>query len=394
MTARVAAGASLLLALSLGLLAVLVVLLQLDASVESHPLPGKIPDLVTALAFAVLGAVVTWRRPENLVAWALLLAGLALLLEGNLTSYAQLSLLAKPEAGLPGGAAVGAIANGIWTAIMFAVFLLLVLFPDGRFRSARWRRLTWFVLGGFALTCVGVITAPGNLDPQLELGKRPNPLGLPHPAAVWLAVLAVMGGCLIAVGFAAINLVLRFRRSRGQERLQFKWLAVSAALLLVTLPLALAFNFSGVAGGAFGVAVTALPVSVGVAVLRYRLYDIDVIIRRTLVYGFLTAGLAACYLVAVLVLQHVFASVAGGSNLAIAGSTLVVAALARPARSRVQAAVDHRFYRRKYDAEHTLQAFSARLRDEVDLDALRRELTAVVDETMQPAHVSQWVKTS
>jgi hypothetical protein len=390
-TARVTGAGLALLTVVLGSL---LVVLQLDSSFGSHPLPGKIPDLLTALAFALVGAVLTAKRAGNFVGWALLLAGVALLLEGTLISYGQLSLLAKPEAGLPAGAVVGALATAVWTAIMFAVFLLLVLFPEGRFRSPRWRRLTWLVFGGFALVCFWVTTAPGNLDPALELGKRPNPLGIAHPDVVWIVVLATMVGCLVAVVVAAIDLVLRFRRSRGQERQQFKWLAASAALLVAGLPLAAVFNFSGFGDVLFAAAMAALPISVGVAVLCYRLYDIDVIIRRTLVYGVLTAGLAVCYLGTVLVLQHVFASVAGGSNLAIAGSTLVVAALARPARSRVQTAVDHRFYRRKYDAERTLLAFSAHLRDEIELDALRRELTSVVAETMQPAHVSQWVRGS
>jgi hypothetical protein len=384
-----------LVSLALGLiLAVLVVLVQLDSSFTSPPLPGKIPDLLTTLAFAVVGAVVTSRRPGNLVGWTLVLAGLALLVEGILITYGQLALLAKPEAGLPAGAAVGAIADGLWTALMSAVLLLLVLFPRGEFSSPRRRRLTWLVLGGFAVTWLGIVTTSRNLDPQLGFGKRPNPLLVTDNVAYQLGVFVVMGCCLVAVGVAAIDLVLRFRRSRGQEREQFKWLAASAALLVVTLPIAAAFNFAGVAGAVFGIAIIALPISVGIAVLRYRLYDIDVIIRRTLVYGALTGALAAAYFGIVLGLQQAFASVAGGSGLAVAGSTLAVAALARPARTRIQALVDRRFYRRRYDAERTLAAFSARLRDEVELDALRHELTGVVAETMQPAHVSQWTRAS
>ena len=369
----------------------LVVLLQLDSSYyPEQSLPSSLVDASIPFAFAVVGAVLTLKRPDNLVGWALSLSGLAQLLGGVVGAYAELALLAKPEAGLPGGAAAGAIAGGSWTPIIAGVFLLFLLFPQGRLPSSRWRPVARFVLAGLALVWFVIATAPGHLDPPLEAYE--NPLAFASSKSYFLAVFPVIGICLLSTALAGISLILRFRRSRGQERQQFKWLAASAALFVLALPVAAVFNFSEAAGAAFAVALIAVPVSVGIAVLRYRPYEIDVIVRRTLVYGALTAGLGGLYLRIVLALQQVSSSVAGASDLAIAGSTLAVAALFRPARSRVQAFVDRRFYRGKYDAERTLAAFASHLRDEVDLEALRAELTADVAETMKPAHVSLWLR--
>jgi hypothetical protein len=371
--------------------AVIVALIYLDSSY--HPeqsLLSILSDVTMTLAFVVVGVVVTLKRPDNLVGWALSLAGVGSLAGGVLGGYGELALLAKPRAGLPGGGVAGAISDGSWTPLMAGVFLLLVLFPAGRLPSPRWRPVVWLVLVGFAIVWAVIATNPGHLDPPLD--DFENPLAVTSGDWYALAMFPFIAIGLVSAAVAGVGLVLRFRRSRGQERQQFKWLAGSAAFFVMTLPFATVFNYSGAAGFAMSVALALLPVSVGVAVLRYRLYEIDVIVRRTLVYGALTAGLGGLYLGIVLALQQVFSSVAGGSDLAIAGSTLAVAALFRPARSRIQALVDRRFYRRKYDAERTLAVFASRLRDEVDLDALRVELTAVVAETMQPAHVSLWLK--
>jgi hypothetical protein len=237
---------------------------------------------------------------------------------------------------------------------------------------------------------VVISTAPGDLEPPVDAFE--NPLAFTDNGAYILVIVPVIAFCLVSVAVAAVGLVLRSRRSRGVERQQFKWLAGSAGLLFVTLPFAAAFNYSDVAGFVMTVALIALPVSVGIAVLRYRLYEIDRLISRTLVYGSLTVVLGGAYVGLVLAGQWVFSSFAGGSDLAIAASTLVVAALFLPLRSRLQLLVDRRFYRRRYDAQRTLEAFGARLRQEIELEALTGELCDAVEETMQPAHVALWLR--
>ena len=367
---------------------VLLVLLGSDSSyTPERSLLDSFPDMLMGLSFALVGAVVTVKRPENLVGWALLLAGVGLLVGGVLGAYSELALLAKPEAGLPGGRVAGALAPGSWTPMMAGVFLLLVVFPAGRIPRG-WRRVAALVLSGFAFVWVVISTAPGDLEPPVDAFE--NPLAFTDNEVYILVIFPVIAFCLVNVAVAAIGLILRFRRSRGEERQQFKWLAGSAGLLFVTLPFAAAFNYSDVAGAVMTVALISLPVSVGIAVLRYRLYEIDRLISRTLVYGSLTVVLGGAYVGLVLAGQWVSSSLAGGSDLAIAVSTLVVAALFLPLRSRLQRLVDRRFYRRRYDAQRTLETFGARLRDQVELETLEHELRGVVADTMQPAHVSVW----
>jgi hypothetical protein len=346
-------------------------------------------DTCMALAFVGVGLLLTTKRPRNLVGWALSLAGIGLLVGGALDGYARLALLAKPEAGLPGGAAAAALSGGSWTPLMAGVFLLLVTFPGG-VPSPRWRPVVKLVLAGSALIWAGISLAPGPLDPPFEAFENP----LAPTSGEWslLAIFPVIAACLLSVAAAAVDLLRRFRRSRGDERQQFKWFAASAALLLLGLPVAAAFNYSALAGVAFAVALIALPVSVGVAVLRYRLYELDRIVSKTLVYGALTVILGAGYAGLVLAGQWASSSFAGGSSLAIAVSTLAVAALVLPLRRRLQRVVDRRFYRRRYDAQRTLEAFGTRLREQVELDALAADLRAVVDETMGSAHVSLWLR--
>jgi hypothetical protein len=276
-----------------------------------------------------------------------------------------------------------------------AVALLLLLFPDGRPPSPRWRPVLWLVLGTAVLGSVHVALKPGTLN--TEMLPAANPAGIESLSGLF----DVVNGVLIvpfavALILSAASVIVRFRRSRGEERLQMKWLAFAAGLLiaafLVGILVLVSFGYEDAGGGLVGAALAVVPVAIGIAILRYRLYEIDRVISRTLVYGLLTVVLGGAYAGLVLAGQWAFSSFAGGSDLAIAVSTLVVAALFLPLRRRIQGVVDRRFYRRRYDAQRTLDAFGSRLREQVELGALAADLRGVVDETMQPAHVSLWLR--
>jgi hypothetical protein len=386
--ARVAGAVALLLALTLGLL---IALIYLDSSYEpDESFVGALADPAIAISFALVGAILTLKRPDNLVGWALSLAGVGHLLGLVLAAYGELALLAKPEADLPAGAAAAALSAGAWTPLMAGVFLLILTFPSGRLPTRALRRWAVLVLAGFAVVWFGISTGSGKLESPLDAYE--NPLAVTDSDLYVIAIVPIIPACLLSIAVAAVRSLRLFRRSRGLERQQFKWLAASAGFLLATLPFAAVFNYTQAAGLVFSAALIALPVSVGIAVLRYRLYEIDRLVSRTLVYGSLTVILGGAYAGLVLAGQAVFSSFAGGSNLAIAGSTLVVAALFLPLRARVQRFVDRRFYRRRYDAQRTLEAFGARLREEVDLDEVLAGLHGVVADTLQPAHVSVWLR--
>jgi hypothetical protein len=386
------AAAICILAVSLGLtaIAIAVMLDGSDAYEASKSWPEVATDMLLGLAFPVVGGLIAIKRPGNLVGWALLFPGVALFLEATLLSYAELALLARPENGLPAGEIAAAVGSGAWTALMGGVFALLLLFPDGVLPSRHWRLIAPLILLCLALIWFLISISP-ELDPPFQGFE--NPLALANDAA-YMDVLGfvLVPPCLIAFVAAAIQLIIRARRSSGDEREQFKWLGFAATFLLLSLPPAVFDNWEGLPSLPFGLALISLPVAVGIAVFRYRLYDIDIIINRTLVYGLLTAALGATYFGLVVGLQELLRPVSGGSDLAIAVTTLVVAALFLPARRRVQEAVDRRFNRRAYDAARTIDAFSSRLREQIDLDTLRYELLSVVYETMQPEQASLWLR--
>jgi hypothetical protein len=364
-------------------------------------LVGRDNGLIFAISFggvqvatAVVGAVVALRLPRHPIGWLLLAMGFALGLSATASAYGALGVLGS-HGRLPFDHL--AVWFGEWTfvpVVYGGVVLLLYLFPDGHFVSVRWRRAAFVTA-----VLVTVATAVDALlpGPMEDVSTVDNPVG----ATGWLGDVVtttqsiVDPAALPAFLCAAAALVVRFRRSSGVERQQLKWIV--SALVAVGLGLGLAAGTHGFLGkwtflfGMFSLA--AMPVAVGIAMLRYRLYDIDVVINRALVYGSLTATLAVVYVGSVLLLQRALSDLTQGSGLAVAGSTLAVAALFRPVRGRVQSVVDRRFFRSKYDAARTLQAFGARLRDEVDLDALSADLRAVVQETMRPAHVSVWLCT-
>jgi hypothetical protein len=375
-------------------LAALAVMLQLGG-VVLFAIVGNVEgaDAFTsgiALTFAAVGALIASRHPGNPIGWLFLGVAMTTGLGGLSHGYADYWL--AEDIG-PDWLGETAAAYGELSWIPFilvpATFVLL-LFPDGRLPSRRWRFVAWCAAAGMAATFLGQALRPG---PIPDFPTVANPYGIGGPLD---DVLQIVGGLLLFVGVvgSALSLILRFRRARRDQRQQIKWLAlaggVTGATLVIVVPV---YDVLGetVSNASIMLSVLGLPAAVAMAILRHRLYDIDVVINRTLVYGALTATLAGTYVGLVLLLQL---ALSPGSDLAIAASTLAVAALFRPARARIQAIVDRRFYRRKYDAQRTLEGFSARLRDEVDLAALGVELNGVVRDTFQPAHVSLWLRGS
>jgi hypothetical protein len=340
--------------------------------------------------YAAVGALIVRGRPLNPVGWLFCLIGVATTAGNALSAYSDGSSASTVAAWFE---AVGGVPVDV------LVMLAVMLFPTGHYLSRGWRRAGNTVLVANAIALIVVAFEPGPLSSNARIR---NPLGV-DPLAGPLHALAAAAPVIASAGLllpiAAV--VARFRRSRGLERQQLKWLALAAAYsiatLFVLLVLDTAVNLDTgtgqvVAGSLLGLVMAAPPAAAAMAILKNGLYDIDVVINRTLVYGALTATLAAAYLVVVLLIQLVLQPLTPDTGLAIAASTLAVAALFRPARARIQAAVDRRFYRRRYDATQTLAAFSGRLRDQIDLDALSAELRGVTQQTMQPVHVSLWLK--
>ena len=358
------------------------------------------------LIFSLVGALIASRRPENPIGWLCLADGF-LWMTTNLLDYYSVYGTAKPGS-LPFPLGAAAINNWLWVPEvgLLATYVFL-LFPNGRLPSRRWRPLAWLSGVVIVSVSVGVMLSPGPLD--MPRGIR-NPFGLeaaPWVTSVAYAILPLLPLCMFA---SAVSVVLRYRHSKGDERQQIKWIAFAASLVALVYLIAMVTSFihPSEAWTTVGsvwwlnlITIVALlsfvtiPIAVGFAVLKYRLYDIDLIINRTLVYGSLTATLVALYFGGIIVLQRVFVTLTGQqSTLAVVASTLLIAALFSPLRRRIQSFIDRRFYRRKYDARKTLEAFSSKLRDETDLDALNAELVGVVRETMQPSHVSLWLRTS
>jgi hypothetical protein len=366
--------------------------LRLMIAGASHDVPADLEagagDVVWPLAtlgFAFVGALVASQRPDNPIGWIFCGGAVAFSLSGLGEAYGVYTLFAEPGALLGGGETAAWFSVWVWVLGGVPLIILFpLLFPNGKLLSPRWRIVAVAALAAIPFLVVGSMFAPG---PMEDLPEVENPYGIGGVAGDVFDVFGGVGWLLIVLSLiaAAISLVLRFRRSRGIERQQLKWVAAAGVVLVVSM---LSWE---VWEGMAPLGILMMVVAAGVAILRYRLYDIDVVINRTLVYGVLTATLALAYLGGVLLLQLALRPLTESSNLAIAGSTLAVAALFRPARARIQALVDRRFYRRKYDAARTLTRFGAQLRDEVDLDALGGTLQRMVAETMQPAHISLWL---
>ena len=389
-------------ALSLTLATIDLFLVALNSSSpDVHiPEPWLVPT-VSAVTFSSVGAVVGSRRPESPVGWFFCAIGVLAAVVLFSSEYAAYALLAQPNS-LPGGLAMVWIRAWAWVPFLGLFVLLVLVFPDGWQHSrGRWwfSRLVLIVIAGGTLLAA---FSPGPIDALG--GAVENPLGMEPLRGIGTnSAVGPVESVLYALGIlAAGSLFVRMRRARGVERQQIKWFAYATVVLVGGA--VMAFSVSEATGvswlGEIGFALTmvglaGLPVAIGIAVLRYRLYNIDRIINRTLVYGSLTAILAGVYFGGVTATQALLRTLTGQQELpqvAVVASTLVIAALFTPLRRRIQSFIDRRFYRRKYDAAKTLEGFSTKLRDETDLEALRGDLVEVVRETMQPAHVSVWLR--
>lgn len=366
----------------------------------SAPLPkgwvswqGQIITTIGFMGAPVLGGLIASRRPDNLYGWLWLNVGLSAAFVQLAGSYAAYALVAEPGS-LPAPRAVGHTLGAGWGMGVTLLPFLLLLFPTGRLPSRRWRPVAWAVLVAGAVSLVGGLLSPG----KSGIGKFENPLGVGGVLGetlvfVTIAAVFVLFGVSI---LSALSLMFRYRRAGGIERQQIKWFAFAAVLFVAGLVFGgfLGQDLPGVWDALVETATfMGLYVAVGFAILRYRLYDVDLLINRTLVYGSLTALLATVYLGGVVLLQATLRILTGQeSTLAVVASTLIIAALFSPLRRRIQSFVDRRFYRSKYDAVKTLAAFSVRLRDETRLDALSDDLVGVVTRTVQPAHASLWLR--
>jgi len=355
---------------------------------QPDALDTAVGPVVATVTAATVGAVLAGRRPRHPVGWLLLAVALCLTASGVAGSYAPYGLEARPGT-LPAAAWVAMYYPATALAGFAGLGFVLLLVPTGSLPSPRWRWWAWFAAGAPAVLVLAMPLAPR--PPQERYHAVDNPLDLrPFDGALLLANRALLAVAVLGILVGAGSLVVRFRRARGVERQQLRWVVLAAALtgagMLASFVLVAAGN-EVLVGWVAGVCVVFLPLATGAAILRYRLFDLDRIISRALAYGIVTVVLGAAYASVVLLLGQVLGR---RSSLAVAAATLAVAWAFQPLRRRVQAAVDRRFDRRRYDAARTIQAFSARLRQEVDLDALTAELLRVVDRTMQPTRVSLW----
>ena len=383
--------------LTVVLTALSLLLLVLNLQYPNVPIPDFWLGNALVVIDVTVGAIVASRRPENPVGWLLCLSGVGVSTSSFTSLYAVYALLARPGS-LPAGEASAWIAAWILPIIIGLQISYLLLFPTGRLPSRRWRWLAWLT-GTFVL--VGVIDSAFSSDAYFgALGPIRNPLGIEGFTNIYKALLYTMAPLLYVA--TAYSVFVRLRRAVGVERQQLKWFAYAVAIYAVGTILnvtALAISapqwFEWAANAIFTATGTTISIAIGIAILRHRLYDIDRIINRTLVYGLLTAMLVLVYFGSVASLQYALRTLAGEtSQLAIVASTLAIAALFNPLRRRIQDAVDRRFYRKKYDARKTLEEFGAKLRDETDLEALGDDLVAVTRATVQPEHASLWLRPS
>jgi hypothetical protein len=349
-------------------------------------------DTLLAAGYSTVGAVVASRRPGNPVGWVLCSIGLSWGVAHFTSEYAAYALLAAPGS-LPAGEATAWIYSWVWVPGLGLIVFLPLLFPSGRLPSPRWRPIAWLSV---LLAGAGAIMASFSPGPGVGFSIR-NPFGIESLPNLNEQLQALMFALIFV---ASVSLVVRLHHARGVERQQIKWVAYAgalgggASLPTYTVLEAVDLRWLHLVGYVPAlVGIVGVPTAVGIAITRYRLYEIDLLINRTLVYGTLTVTLIALYFCGIVVSQRAFVLLTGEkSTLAVVASTLLIAALFTPFRRLIQGFIDRRFYRSKYDARKALEALSAQLRNETDLEALSDNLVGVVRETMQPAHVSLWLR--
>jgi hypothetical protein len=376
-------------------LAVLTLVLLAGATVLSA-LTGQLsvlgsgPIVPVAVVYAAVGFIVARRQPGNPIGWILITFIAVFLLEGVAGGYAALYYRFGHH-GLP-LAPVAVVLEPLWAPALLLFPVVILLFPDGRLTARRWRWvLRAYVLAG-ALVSAAVfapaVTAVARHDVRIDAAGNLISTGRPHGGLLAVAGPMGLGLILVIVLSFVAHQVLSWRRATGQRRQQLKWLATGAAVTLGTIAASVGINSYSVAGEILGIGLGALPVGIGVGILKYRLYEIDRIISRTLAYAIVTGLLVGLYAGLVLLATRVLPL---SSPVAVAASTLAAAALFNPLRRRVQRAVDRRFNRARYDADRTVAAFAARLKDAVDLDMVRDDLAGAVHQALEPAHVSVWI---
>ena len=354
-----------------------------------------IEGTVLAMGFSTVGALVAPRYSRNSIGWIFCAVGFLYAAVHFVAEYAIYALLEAPGS-LPAGEAAAWVFSWLFVPQIGLSGLLLLLFPEGQVQSVRWRWFAWVIVLATPASIVMAALSPGEI-----VGLEPihNPFGIEGLPNVYELVQALMLTLLLV---AASSQLVRLRRARGVEQQQIKWFAYAAvvastgSILTYVVPVAIGAPLLGLVSYVpFVVGVVSVPISMGIAILRYRLYDIDILINRTLVYASLTAILVGVYFGGVTATQAIFRTLTGqeeSPQLVVVASTLVIAALFNPLRRRIQSFIDLSFYRSKYDAAKTLEGFSMKLRDETDLEALSDELVGVVRGTMQPAHVSLWLR--
>ncbi len=359
----------------------------------AHVLTQDTVVLVTAFfCFATIGAYIASRRPANLIGWLFAAIGIGTAITSFDAAYAAYAAHVLKDLNAPAVRVLDWLGNCVWPINLGLGVFILLLFPTGRLPSRRWRLVAWLAAVGVAEQVIAAAFTPGPFSGETTT----NPFGIPG-AVPFLSIVTTLSGFMfiLAAVLAAASVIVRFLRSRGEQRQQLKWFAYGVMLGALLIAGSVVFLPETIGNFIFALAFVMIPLGAGIAILRYRLYDIDIVIRRTLIYGSLTAILAAVYFGAVVAAQEIGQALTGVKSppaVVIVATTLLIAALFNPLRHRIQATIDHRFYRRKYDAARTLAAFGTTLRTETDLDQLSEHLVTVIQETMQPAHVSLWLR--